>query len=112
MEQLDEQINKNELIDFQIYLNNQFKMYSIELHDNYKLFNQLVNNYEENLAKVLILKQKTIMKDFFLEINLQMTYLLQIFDRVNNITIKNHIINRIKKHKERNLQIAKYYLNE
>jgi len=110
MEDLSEIIDKNEMIDFHIYADDQFKTYSYELKQNYKLFNQLIESYGEELAKVLILERRHDLKDFFMKINSLLINYNILFEKINNENIRNYVKNRIYEHKKYNLQIAKVYL--
>ena len=91
MEDLSEIIDKNEMIDFHIYADDQFKTYSYELKQNYKLFNQLIESYGEELAKVLILERRHDLKDFFMKINSLLINYNILFEKINNENIRNYM---------------------
>lgn len=110
MEDLSEQIDKNELIDFHINMDLQFKTFSSELKLNYQQLNILIESYKEELAKVLILERRQELKNFFSKINIRLLNFDIIFEKINNKDIQQYIHKRIKEHRKYNLTLAKFYL--
>ena len=112
MKELSSELNNNELIDHYINNNAQFRLLSHELYTNYQKVNLLIDTYNEELKKRLILARPIDMKHFFRDINTTLKYMAKVFTGVNNEKIKLFIINKINNQRQLNLNIARKYLTK
>jgi hypothetical protein len=112
MKELEEKLSKNEMINY--YINNdvQFKSLSYEFSKNYHLLLNMIEIYEEELAKVLILSRPTDMHAFFRDQNTVLKNMYQIFSKVKNEKVKLLIENKIDNQRKLNIRYAKHYMQK
>lgn len=88
----------NELEDFFILtLDTQFRLYSYEMRENFKLLQILIKSYNLELEKRLVLSRKIDLIEFFLSIEKKMLYFIHCFQKINNPNVKNKIYFYIQK---------------
>jgi hypothetical protein len=78
----------NEIEDFFMMRDSQMSIYSSELRENFKKLKILVNTYNQELKKRLVLKRKIDLIEFFLSVEKKTLYWIYTFQRVSNPNIK------------------------
>lgn len=110
MKELSNTIDNDELISHYIINNAQFRVLSHELFTSYQQLDNVINTYDDQLNKHLILARRLDLKHFFAETNTLLRYMTNIFKSVQDDKIRLFIINKINKHRQMNIDIARKYL--
>lgn len=100
----------NEFENYFISLTPQFSLYSYEIRENFKLFNNLITTYDKELKSKLILSRKLDLIEFFKQVEQKLLYINFVFNSITDDNIKKTLQNKILVFRKLNVENINKYL--
>ena len=100
----------NEFENYFISLTPQFSLYSYEINQHFKLFNNLITTYDKELKSKLILSRKVDLIEFFKQIEQKLLYIHCVFNSITDDNIKKTLQNKILVFRKLNVENINKYL--
>lgn len=110
MNELNEKISRNEKINLFILNDIQFASQSYEFLNTFRVLQNMIATYDEELSKVLILSRSADLKAFFKDHNTILKNMYEIFSTVKNLKVKEYVEIIITDQRKLNLKYAKQYI--
>ena len=102
--------NFNEYDNLFISLTPQFSLYSYEINQNFKLFNNLIITYDKQLKSKLILSRKVDLIEFFKQVEQKLLYINDVFNSIIDNNIKKTLQDKILVFRKLNVENINKYL--
>lgn len=100
----------NEFENYFISLTPQFSLYSYEINQHFKLFNNLITTYDKELKSKLILSRKLDLIEFFKQVEQKLLYIHGVFNFITDDNIKKTLQNKILVFRKLNVENINKYL--
>jgi DNA repair protein RadC len=110
MSKLNNNIYPQELEDYFIHLEIQFRKYSNDIKENFKLLRIIMSRYNKELQNILLLNRKNELIDFFLYYEKKLMYINNIFKNINDNQIKDYLKKQIKNFRLYNINNIKKFI--
>jgi hypothetical protein len=108
----DTPLDVNELYDYYVTLEPQFRLYSQELYYNYEQVKKMKEIYDSQLQNILILSRQRDLRRFFRNVEVLLLCANKIFDFIDDVNVKKYVKTVVKNFRNKNLENIKTYISK